>query len=46
LNDQLWVTTLVGYLFKPQGQHAARSPVAVMTHGRAGAYASAATGCG
>jgi carboxymethylenebutenolidase len=37
-------TTLVGYLFKPQGPHAARMPAVVMMHGRAGAYSEAADG--
>jgi dienelactone hydrolase len=37
-------TTLVGYLFRPQGPHAARMPAVVMMHGRAGAYSSAADG--
>ncbi len=35
-------TTLVGYVFKPEGPHAARTPAVVMMHGRAGAYSSAA----
>jgi hypothetical protein len=35
-------TTLVGYVFKPEGAHAARVPAVVMMHGRAGAYSSAA----
>jgi dienelactone hydrolase len=35
-------TTLVGYVFKPEGTHAARTPAVVMMHGRAGAYSSAA----
>jgi dienelactone hydrolase len=35
-------TTLVGYVFKPEGPHAARTPAIVMMHGRAGAYSSAA----
>src|ERR1700753_3383276 len=37
-------TTLVGYVFKPQGTHAQRGPAVVMMHGRAGAYSSAANG--
>ena len=37
-------TTLVGYVFKPQGPHAARVPAVVMMHGRAGAYSSLANG--
>ena len=37
-------TTLVGYVFKPQGLHAQRTPAVVMMHGRAGAYSSAAKG--
>jgi dienelactone hydrolase len=37
-------TTLVGYVFKPEGPHAARAPAVVMMHGRAGAYSSAADG--
>jgi hypothetical protein len=37
-------TTLVGYLFRPQGPHASRMPAVVMMHGRAGAYSSAAEG--
>jgi carboxymethylenebutenolidase len=37
-------TMLVGYLFKPQGPHAARMPAVVMMHGRAGAYSEAADG--
>jgi dienelactone hydrolase len=37
-------TTLVGYLFKPEGPHPARTPAVVMMHGRAGAYSSAANG--
>jgi carboxymethylenebutenolidase len=37
-------TTLVGYLFKPEGPHPARVPAVVMMHGRAGAYSSAARG--
>ncbi len=37
-------TVLTGYLFKPQGPHAARMPAVVMMHGRAGAYSSAADG--
>jgi carboxymethylenebutenolidase len=37
-------TMLVGYLFKPKGPHAARTPAVVMMHGRAGAYSSLASG--
>jgi carboxymethylenebutenolidase len=37
-------TTLVGYLFKPEGPHSARTPAIVMMHGRAGVYSSAANG--
>ena len=37
-------TTLVGYLYLPQGKHAARAPAVVMMHGRAGAYSSKANG--
>jgi dienelactone hydrolase len=37
-------TTLVGYVFKPEGPHPARTPAVVMMHGRAGAYSSAANG--
>jgi carboxymethylenebutenolidase len=37
-------TTLVGYVFKPEAPHAARTPAVVMMHGRAGAYSSAADG--
>jgi dienelactone hydrolase len=37
-------TTLVGYLFGPEGPHSARMPAVVMMHGRAGAYSSAANG--
>jgi hypothetical protein len=37
-------TNLVGYVFKPEGPHAARSPAVVMMHGRAGAYSSLANG--
>lgn len=29
-------TMLVGYVFKPEGPHPARSPAVVMMHGRAG----------
>jgi dienelactone hydrolase len=35
-------TTLVGYVFKPEGPHSQRTPAVVMMHGRAGAYSSAA----
>ncbi len=37
-------TTLVGYVFKPEGPHPPRTPAVVMMHGRAGAYSSAAKG--
>jgi dienelactone hydrolase len=37
-------TTLVGYLFHPEGVRSARRPAVVMMHGRAGAYSSAANG--
>jgi carboxymethylenebutenolidase len=37
-------TMLVGYIFRPQGPHAERTPAVVMMHGRAGAYSSAADG--
>src|SRR5262245_50192954 len=37
-------TTLVGYLFKPDGMRAGRVPAVVMMHGRAGAYSSGADG--
>lgn len=37
-------TTLVGYVFRPEGSHAARMPAVVMMHGRAGVYSSAANG--
>ena len=37
-------TTLVGYVFMPEGPHAAKVPAVVMMHGRAGAYSSAADG--
>ena len=37
-------TTLVGYVFEPEGTHPARTPAVVMMHGRAGAYSSAAKG--
>jgi carboxymethylenebutenolidase len=37
-------TNLVGYVFKPEGPHAARSPAVVMMHGRAGPYSSLANG--
>jgi dienelactone hydrolase len=37
-------TTLVGYIFKPEGPHSQRTPAVVMMHGRAGAYSSAAKG--
>jgi hypothetical protein len=31
-------TSLVGYVFKPEGPHAARTPAVVLMHGRAGPY--------
>ncbi len=37
-------TTLIGYLFTPQGPHQARMPAVVMMHGRGGAYSEAADG--
>src|SRR5215470_12333800 len=37
-------TTLVGYLYTPEGAHAATVPAVVMMHGRAGAYSSRANG--
>ena len=37
-------TTLVGYVFMPEGPHAAKVPAVVMMHGRAGAYSSVADG--
>ena len=37
-------TTLVGYVFRPEVPHAARTPAVVMMHGRAGAYSSLANG--
>ena len=37
-------TMLVGYIFRPEGPHAARMPAVVMMHGRAGAYSSEANG--
>jgi len=37
-------TTLVGYVFKPQGTHPSRTPAVVMMHGRAGPYSSLANG--
>jgi dienelactone hydrolase len=37
-------TTLIGYVYRPEGSHAARTPAVVMMHGRAGAYSSAAHG--
>jgi carboxymethylenebutenolidase len=37
-------TTLYGYVFRPEGPHAARTPAVVMMHGRAGAYSSLAGG--
>jgi dienelactone hydrolase len=35
---------LVGYVFRPEGPHAARAPAVVMMHGRAGPYSSLANG--
>jgi dienelactone hydrolase len=37
-------TTLVGYVYAPEGSHAARVPAVVMMHGRAGAYSTRANG--
>jgi carboxymethylenebutenolidase len=37
-------TNLVGYVFRSEGPHAARSPAVVMMHGRAGPYSSLANG--
>ena len=37
-------TTLVGYVYAPEGTHAARVPAVVMMHGRAGAYSTRANG--
>jgi dienelactone hydrolase len=37
-------TTLVGYVFKPEGTHPPSTPAVVMMHGRAGAYSSLANG--
>jgi carboxymethylenebutenolidase len=37
-------TTLVGYVFLPEGPHPSRTPAVVMMHGRAGAYSSLAKG--
>lgn len=37
-------TKLIGYVFKPEGPHAARVPAVVMMHGRAGPYSSLANG--
>lgn len=37
-------TSLVGYVFKPEGQHSARTPAVVLMHGRAGPYSSLANG--
>jgi dienelactone hydrolase len=37
-------TMLVGYTFKPNGNHGAQTPAIVMMHGRAGAYSSLARG--
>lgn len=38
------VTTLTGYLFRPQAQAAAPAPAVVMMHGRSGVYSSLANG--
>jgi dienelactone hydrolase len=37
-------TSLGGYVFKPEGPHAARTPAVVLMHGRAGPYSSLANG--
>lgn len=37
-------TTLIGYVFKPEGPHPAKTPAVVMMHGRAGPYSSLAEG--
>jgi len=37
-------TMLIGYVFKPEGPHAARTPAVVLMHGRAGPYSSLANG--
>jgi hypothetical protein len=37
-------TTLVGYVFLPEGPHSSRTPAVVMMYCRAGAYSSAANG--
>jgi dienelactone hydrolase len=37
-------TSLIGYVFKPEGPHAARTPAVVLMHGRAGPYSSLANG--
>jgi len=37
-------TTLVGYVYTPEGAHATRVPAVVMMHGRAGAYSTRANG--
>jgi carboxymethylenebutenolidase len=37
-------TSLVGYVFKPEGAHSARIPAVVMMHGRGGPYSSLAHG--
>jgi dienelactone hydrolase len=37
-------TTLVGYVFQPDGSHHSQTPAIVMMHGRAGAYSSLAQG--
>lgn len=37
-------TTLVGYIFKPNGSNRSQAPAIVMMHGRAGAYSSLAQG--
>src|SRR5262249_45279183 len=37
-------TTLVGYVYAPEGAHPAHVPAVVMMHGRAGAYSTRANG--
>lgn len=37
-------TMLIGYVFKPEGPHGARTPAVVLMHGRAGPYSSLANG--
>jgi len=37
-------TMLVGYYFKPEGEHPNKAPAIVMMHGRAGAYSTSANG--